>query len=34
VAVDADDLSVDPLTVLRGKEADDTSNVDRKTDAV
>lgn len=33
-AVNADDLSVDPITVLRGKEADDASNVDGLTDTV
>jgi hypothetical protein len=33
-AVNADDLSVDPVTVLRSEEADDTGNVDGLTDTV
>ena len=33
-AVDADDLSVDPVTVLRCQEADDAGNVDGLTDTV
>ena len=32
-AVDAEDLSVDPFTVLAGEEADDTGDVDGETDA-
>jgi hypothetical protein len=33
-AVNADDLSVDPVTILRGKEADNAGNVDGLTDTV
>lgn len=33
-AVDAEDLAVDPLAVLRSEEADDTSNVDGETNTV
>ena len=33
-AVNADNLSVDPVTVLRGEEADDAGNVDGLTDTV
>lgn len=33
-AVNTEDLSVDPLTVLRGEEADDAGDVDRETDTV
>jgi hypothetical protein len=29
MAVNADDLAIDPLAVLRGEETDHTSNVDR-----
>lgn len=33
-AVDADDLAVDPLAVLRGEEADNAGDVDGLADAV
>jgi len=32
LTIDSDDLSVDPFTVLGREEADDTGNVDGKTD--
>lgn len=32
--VDAQNLAVDPFAILRGEEANDTSNVDRETDTV
>ncbi len=33
-AVNTNDLSVDPIAILRGKEADDTGNVDGLADTV
>ena len=32
--VDTDDLSIDPVTILRGEEADNAGNVDGLTDTV
>lgn len=32
--VNAENLAVDPLAILRGEEADNTSNVDGETDTV
>lgn len=34
MAVNANDLAVDPATVVGGQEADDTGNVDGETDTV
>lgn len=33
-AVNAENLAVDPLTILRGEEADDAGDVDGETDTV
>jgi len=34
MAIDADNLAIDPFTILRSKEADHTSNVDRQANTV
>jgi hypothetical protein len=34
MAIDTDHLAINPFAILRGKEADHTSNVDRQTNTM